>query len=186
MIWFISLHLINNFGQDLLNKNLVEPLINLGVHEVNHDLVVMVGEGDQKLWILNIESQILLLLDSGSQPEKEWYLKMSAAQILPQLEQLDKVGMAGGCNFNKYLTCCCCREHGGGWWHEKQSSALNPGCSLGQSLSQSAWRRWSAGQRSTQPGSRCTATVHPQPLQTNEPCMGEQSLQRKIWGRQLQ
>lgn len=63
--------MINNFCQDLLNKNLVEPLINLGVHEVNHDLALMVGEGDQKLWILNIKPQILLLLDSSSQPEKE-------------------------------------------------------------------------------------------------------------------
>ena len=85
MIWF-TLHLINNIGQDLLNKKFFEPLIDLCVDEMNHDLAVLVSEGDQKLGIFNIEPQVLLVLDSDSQPET-LYLKIHL-MILPQLEKL--------------------------------------------------------------------------------------------------
>ena len=66
-----SLQLINNFRQDLLNKNLVEPSIDNGVHEMKHNQELMVREGDEKLWIINIEPQVLVILESSSQPEKD-------------------------------------------------------------------------------------------------------------------
>ena len=65
------LQLINNFRQDLLNKNLVEPSIDNGVHEMKHNQELMVREGDEKLWIINIEPQVLVILESSSQPEKD-------------------------------------------------------------------------------------------------------------------
>ena len=72
------LQLINNFRQDLLNKNLVEPSVDNGVHEMKHNQELMVREGDEKLWMINIEPQVLFILESNSQPEKECDLKMSS------------------------------------------------------------------------------------------------------------
>ena len=45
---------------------------------MNHNQELMVREGDEKLWIIQIEPEILVIHNGYSQPEKEWDLEMSS------------------------------------------------------------------------------------------------------------